>query len=135
VDFLIGKRNGVSVWRPVRVLFASVRSFCQIDGFAAIAWYGVKIIEFVSGLVLLVYNPLSVRRPNRTGLQVVGLRELDGPSARCPHLPQIKATRNVAAKQHLLPDCASRKERAAGGTWRQITSRNQPTEATKQKNV
>src|ERR1700745_454999 len=99
---LIGESNGVAIVGPVWILLANVRRVGQVDDFAAVAGDGVEVPEFIAGVVLLVDDPFAVGGPGSVVLPLVGLGQLNRPSAGCVHLPQIGAAGNVTGEDDLL---------------------------------
>ena len=65
--------------------------------------HGVEIPEFVAGVVLLVDDPFAIGGPGGAVLPLVGLGQLNRPSAGGAHLPQIGAAGNVTGEYDLLP--------------------------------
>ena len=58
---LVIQRDGLSIPRPARRLFAYVGSVCQIDDLTSIAWHGKNVPQFITTSILLEDDPLAVR--------------------------------------------------------------------------
>src|ERR1039458_1748557 len=86
----------------MRILLADVRRVGQVDHLAAVAGYSVEIPEFIAGVVLLVDDPFAIRGPGGVVLPLLGLGQLNRPSAGGAHFPQIGAASNVTGEYDLL---------------------------------
>src|SRR2546426_8579491 len=62
----------------------------EVHDFAALGWDGIEIPQFVAALVLLVDDPLTIRRPCRVELAIVRLRELNRPASSRIDLPKVQ---------------------------------------------
>src|SRR6266851_4574748 len=73
--------DGLAVMRPEGAFFANIRSVCQVYSLAPFAGHGEQVPQFVSATVLLIHDPLAIRRPRGAVLTIIRLRQLQGPTA------------------------------------------------------
>src|SRR5579884_276523 len=99
---LIAKSNAAAVVRPPWTLLANVGRVCQVDDFSTVAGDRVKIPKFITGVVLLVDDPFAIRGPRSAILPLVGLSQLNRPSAGGVLFPQIGPAGDVTGEYDLL---------------------------------
>ena len=122
---LVRNRELRSVRRPARRRLRNIVRLRQIHGLAAAARYRENVVGLRSAAVRLIQNPLAIRRPNRAALPVIRLAELNRPSARGAHFPQIEAPGEIRGEHNLF---AVRRPGAATGCARveEIVDRHRP---------
>lgn len=99
--FVIQREPG-SIGRPHGGRLGNIRSEREIGDFAAFAGDREEIVNLAAALVRFEDDPLSVRRPYRVGLPIVGLAELNWPAAGGIDLPEVVAAGDVRRESDLL---------------------------------
>ena len=93
----------LSVRRPLRAGFGDFRRVGQVHYLAAVAGNREEVVNFSAAVIGLEDEPFAVRRPGRAGLAIVGLAQLDGPSACGAHFPDVVAPGEVGGEDDFLP--------------------------------
>ena len=78
--------------------FGDFRGVGQIHDFAAVTGNCEDVVNFSAAVIRFENDPFAVGRPGRAGLAIVGLAELDRPSAGSAYFPEVVAPCEIGSE-------------------------------------